>query len=74
MQIKKIISHTPDCIMKTDGVSHDVSERDETLARKYPDLRNWVIGCDAIARFSKRSSVYFDVQSEPLSITCNSIN
>lgn len=71
--VASIHTHTPCRIDGTNGVSHDVSAEDKAFATKYPGLRNWVVGCNAIAQFND-SDNFFNVTTGPLSNTCSSIN
>ena len=71
--VASVHTHTPCRTDGTDGVSHDVGPEDASLAANHPGLRNWVIGCDAIATFSSASTSFQNVQSGPLSTNCASI-
>lgn len=66
-------THTPCRADGTNGVSHTVSDADQDLATKYPALKNWVIGCDAIAQFDNSSSNFFNTHTGPISTTCSFI-
>ncbi len=65
-------THTPCQNDGTNGVSHSVSDEDRDFAQRYPGLRNFAIGCNAIAQFDTGAS-FFNVQSGSLSSLCNNV-
>lgn len=72
--VASIHTHTPCRADGTNGVSHNVSDDDHDLASNHPDLRNWIIGCNAIAKFDRTNQNYFDIKTGNLSVICNEVN
>lgn len=71
--VASIHTHTPCRTDGTNGITQTVSPEDATLAANHPGLRNWVIGCNAIANFNSSSQSFLNVQTGNLSTTCNNI-
>jgi hypothetical protein len=71
--VASVHTHTPCRSDGTDGVSQEVSSGDQNFAALYPQLNNWVIGCNAIAQYNSNNSSFFNVHSGSLSSTCNLI-
>jgi hypothetical protein len=72
--IATIHTHTPCRDDGTNGVSDQVSVPDKGIAHDVPQLRHWVIGCDAIATFADNDQFYKNIINGPLSNTCNNIH
>lgn len=67
--VASVHTHSPCRTDGTNGVSHEVSKPDRDLATEYPKLRNFVIGCGAIAEFNKETN-FFNVRTGTLDNNC----
>jgi len=67
--VASVHTHSPCRTDGTNGVSHEVSKPDRDLATEYPKLRNFVIGCGAIAEFNKETK-FFNVRTGTLDNNC----
>jgi len=67
--VASVHTHTPCRTDGTNGVSHNVGDEDRALATKYPKLRNFVIGCGAIAEFNSEDK-FFNVRTGTLDNNC----
>ncbi len=72
--VASIHTHTPCRQDGTNGVSHNVGKADKDFALNNSGLRNWVIGCGAIAQFDHINPNFYNIQNGPLSSTCSMIN
>jgi hypothetical protein len=67
--VASVHTHSPCRTDGTNGVSHDVGEADRKLAKTYPKLKNFVIGCGAIAEFNSETK-FFNVRTGTLDNNC----
>jgi len=67
-----IHTHSP-CVQDgTNGISNLViSQGDKALATKFPMIKHYIIGCNAVGLFNLNSTSPTLLQSGPLSNTCN---
>ncbi len=70
--VASIHTHTECRNDGTTGVSNSVGSEDISFSAKRPSLRNWVIGCDAIAQYNSGPD-FFNISYGPISGTCGII-
>ncbi|MCK5401958.1 MAG: hypothetical protein KAJ28_10025, partial [Flavobacteriaceae bacterium] len=72
--IATIHSHTPCLNDGTDGVSNNIIDRDREFAATFPNINNYIIGCNSIGQFNGNSNQAFNIQHGNLNTLCNNIN
>lgn len=66
-------THNPCRFTSDSGVGHTVGPEDQDLAKKYPGINHYAIGCNAIAQF-KDSPYFFNTKTGELDNFCDDLD